>query len=767
MIRHLQLFRNVGQFDSVAVGANIPLAPLSLIYAENGRGKTTLAAIFRSLASGDPLLIAERHRLAAPLPPHVVINCDGGPPPAIFQNGVWNRALPELVVFDDAFVDENVCSGLVVEAEHRQRLHEWILGSQGVTLNRTLQDAVTRIEQHNRDLRTKGDAIPANIRGGLNVDHFCVLEQRAEIDATVQEAERNLAAAVAQDRVRTTAAFEQIALPEINLDALSGLLARDLPALDDAAVERVQAHFAEIGEDGEAWVASGMQRIGEPTGQSCPFCAQDLNASPIIGHYRAYFSEAYGALKADVANAAATFSRAHGEDAPAAFERAVRLASERRQFWSQFTEVPEIALDTVEVARVWAGAKNAVIAGLNAKQNAPLERIELSADVTAAIHAYDGYRQQVADLSARLQQAGSNIALVKEQAAAGNVAALTADVAALKAVRARHLPENVALCTDYLEEKAAKAEVERQRDAARAALDQHRQTVFPNYQTAINEYLRRFNAGFRLDRVASSNTRAGSSCTYNVLINNINNHPIAVAGANPQPGTPSFRNSLSSGDRNTLALAFFFASLDQDRGLANVIAVIDDPITSLDEHRSLTTVQEMRRLAGRTSQVIVLSHDKSFLCNIWKDADPDLRAALEVVRDGPGSTIRTWDVNRDCITEHDRRHALLRAYVGGATPNSREVAQSLRPILESFLRVAYPENFPPGTLLGPFRGICEQRVGTFLEILDSSDIAELRNLTEFANRFHHDTNPVWQIANINDGELLGFVERTLAFAKRH
>ena len=49
MISRLQLLRNIGSFDSVAEGANIPLARLTLIYAENGRGKTTLAAILRSL----------------------------------------------------------------------------------------------------------------------------------------------------------------------------------------------------------------------------------------------------------------------------------------------------------------------------------------------------------------------------------------------------------------------------------------------------------------------------------------------------------------------------------------------------------------------------------------------------------------------------------------------------------------------------------------------------------------------------------------------
>lgn len=52
-IDRFQLLRNVGQFDSVNGGANLALMRLTLIYAENGRGKTTLAAILRSAASGN------------------------------------------------------------------------------------------------------------------------------------------------------------------------------------------------------------------------------------------------------------------------------------------------------------------------------------------------------------------------------------------------------------------------------------------------------------------------------------------------------------------------------------------------------------------------------------------------------------------------------------------------------------------------------------------------------------------------------------------
>ena len=134
MINRLQLLRNIGQFDSVSSAANIPLARLTVVYSENGRGKTTLAAVLRSLATGDPIPITERKRLAAQHPPHVILECSGGPPPAVFENNAWNRTLTDLVVFDDVFIDENVHSGLVVQARQRQNLHEMILGAPAVAL---------------------------------------------------------------------------------------------------------------------------------------------------------------------------------------------------------------------------------------------------------------------------------------------------------------------------------------------------------------------------------------------------------------------------------------------------------------------------------------------------------------------------------------------------------------------------------------------------------------------------------------------------------
>jgi len=767
MIRRLQLLRNIGQFDSVDSAATISLARLVLIYAENGRGKTTLAAVLRSLATGDPIPITERRRLAAQHPPHVVLDCDGGPSDAVFRDGAWNRTLSDLVVFDDLFVDQNVYSGLAVEAGHRQNLHELVLGAQGVALSRRLQELVSRIEAHNRALRDKARAIPNAELGGLSVDDFCTLEARPEIEREIQETERALAAAREQEPVRNTPLFEALTLPAFDFDAIDRILAEDLPALDAAAAARVQEHVATLGAGGEQWIGEGMRRMSQPEPGSsaavCPFCAQDLDASPVIAHYRAYFSEAYTELKRRIDEILADIERTHGGEVSAGFERAVRIAGEQHQFWSRFGEMPEVEVDTATIVRDWSAAREAVATALRRKQAVPLEAMVLEQAAWDAVATYESHRQGIAALSTAFTGVNESIRVVKERAAGADVQAIAQNLTRLRATRSRHTPEIAALCDDYLVEKAAKARTEEERVQARSELDDYRTNVFPGYETAVNLYLQRFNAGFCLDSVTSASTRGGPTCTYNVVINNT---PVPVAGGTAPPGEPTFRNTLSSGDRNTLALAFFFASLDQNPGLANKVVVIDDPISSLDDHRSLTTAQQTRALAERAGQVIVLSHNKRFLCRVWEGSNPSRRTALEVVRQGNGSTIQTWDVEHDSVTEHDRRHALLRDYLANGTPDQREIARAIRPLLESFLRVACPEHFPPGTLLGHFHRLCAERVGTAQEILDANATRELKEIKEYANRFHHDTNPAWETEAINEGELRGFVERALKFARR-
>ncbi len=185
MIHRLRLVKAIGLFDVVDSAATIDLRKLTLVYAENARGKTTLGAVMRSLATGEPLPITERRRLGSTHAPEAIIDCTGATTPACFQNGVWSRTCPDVLVFDDFFVERNVYSGMNVDAEHRQNLHDLILGATGVTLARRVDELAAQIRTHNTELRAKAGAIPATELHGLTVDDFCGLAAKSDIDDAI------------------------------------------------------------------------------------------------------------------------------------------------------------------------------------------------------------------------------------------------------------------------------------------------------------------------------------------------------------------------------------------------------------------------------------------------------------------------------------------------------------------------------------------------------------------------------------------------------
>src|SRR5690606_15132347 len=99
----------------------------TLIYADNGRGKSTLATIFRSASTGMASLISACKTVDGTNPPKVNLQFGSGHK-VIFDNGSWSEVRPELVVFDSDFVARNVHSGGTVNTEHRKNLLEFALG---------------------------------------------------------------------------------------------------------------------------------------------------------------------------------------------------------------------------------------------------------------------------------------------------------------------------------------------------------------------------------------------------------------------------------------------------------------------------------------------------------------------------------------------------------------------------------------------------------------------------------------------------------------
>ena len=680
MINHIKLLQNIGTFNSDSAAASLELKRLTLVYADNARGKTTITSVLRSLAKNDPLSIAERHRLGSQHPPKVVLECQDEPLDILFQNGTWNRPFTRIKVFDENFVDQNVYSGLDVDASHRQNLHQVILGDQGVALNDRLKDLVSLNTKHNTNLEVKAKAIPEKDRFGLSVDEFCALSVIPDIDVRIEATERTLKAAQEQETVLKAPLFVGVNMPKIDVEAVKETLSKGLSSLEKAAEAHVQAHVQSLGEGGESWVSDGMNMGGQDDHGVCPFCGQVLTGLDLIAHYRAYFSDGYTQMKQSVVKAIADLEQQHSDAKQVEFKMEVSTTLQSAQYWARYCDVPPVNVNAEAALQEWSTARNTLARLLKTKHTALMDQLELSQQAVDVVSVYDARRGEIAAINQTLLALNETIKQIKERAETADTAQLVIQLNKLKATKARYREDIAPLCDDYLAEYKAKDCTEAERIQARNALEEYRTDIFPQLQGAVNAYLDMFNAGFRMDSLVAANigSGSGSTCTYNVVINDT---PVAVRNNTNPPGEPSFRNTLSAGDRNTLAFALFFSSLDQNRDLAETIAVIDDPMSSLDDHRSLATVQTVRHLVDQAKQVIVLSHNKRFLCGIWNGANHKECLGLEIAQNGNESTIIGWDVSQDAITEHDQRFFLLTDHVSMQSGNRRQVAMEIRPHL--------------------------------------------------------------------------------------
>jgi wobble nucleotide-excising tRNase len=184
----------------------------------------------------------------------------------------------------------------------------------------------------------------------------------------------------------------------------------------------------------------------------------------------------------------------------------------------------------------------------------------------------------------------------------------------LSAVKMRHEVAVADACTAFGKLEAEKAIIETQKTAARTKLENHSKNVVKPYERRINELLDDFNAGFSIAETKYAYPGGLPTSSYQLVINQT---AIDLGDGKTALSKPSFKNTLSAGDRTTLALAFFLAHLERDPDRARRIVVFDDPFNSQDSFRRHQTVYHIKKACESCAQVFVLSHDAAFLRQVW------------------------------------------------------------------------------------------------------------------------------------------------------
>jgi hypothetical protein len=156
-----------------------------------------------------------------------------------------------------------------------------------------------------------------------------------------------------------------------------------------------------------------------------------------------------------------------------------------------------------------------------------------------------------------------------------------------------------------------------------------------------------------------------------------------------QDDAPCFKNTLSEGDKSTLAFAFFIASLEAMPDLSNQVVIFDDPLSSLDETRREATARVLLGLSPKLNQLCVFTHKKDFLWMVY-DKIPD-NNVLQVRFDKTnGSRIEPLDVNEDRKSPHAKIIDEMQRYADedfGPTPDAMQ--GNIRKVFEVVLKTKY------------------------------------------------------------------------------
>ncbi len=761
MIEKIQLLENIGKFHSVSSGQYLPLDRLTLVYADNARGKTTLSAVLRSLATNDPKSIVQRKSFDGSGEPHAIIATSDAPKIRIFKKNRWNADVPKMMVFDDSFVNDNVYSGLSISPKQRQGLHDVILGAKAVRLERKLDEQIQVIKEYASEIAISGKALKPNLPAGFTLEQFCKLDDMCDIDGKIAEAERNVHAARQHELVGKLPAFESLQLPQFDLKTIETLLDETLDTLGKEALEKVEKHIQALGGDGESWISEGMTYIpcrgyrNEP----CPFCGQKLSESDLIEHYRIYFSKSYSALKEQISTLTSLLDKKFGHQLNARLLGNINEMGELRQKWNQFLPVE---LDPPKANEIFGDCKLALdrIQGLlTAKQASPLERVSVAEQDRNALAKYEQHLENLEAFNQQIEEANRQIGSLKAEIASSSLEDLAIKLNVLKAVKVRYSPEIAKQCGKYLSMNTEKSKSEQTKKMIVEELTRYRSEIFPRFGEKVNAMLGKFGTEFEIANLKPINHGSGSTTTYGAKVS----ETVVDLSRKTNDSEPSFGTVLSAGDRTTLAFSLFMASVGEMDELDDAIVVIDDPISSLDTGRNACTVEVIGSLVGRANQVIVLSHSKSFLCEIASQIPAIHIASIQIQRTAEGSTLKKWDFSEDALTEHDLRDLMLREYVRNGSGNRIQVAQSLRKHLEGYFRVTCPQHLPPSQTLGQFRKRARMALSDTEPILSEEKLTELNGILKYANPFHHSTEPSWKKVEIDDNELRTFAERTLRF----
>jgi wobble nucleotide-excising tRNase len=705
MIKKILKIKGVGLLHDAIPNAT-KFFKITTIYGENGRGKTTLGSIFSSLANNNPSLIYARRTINGINNPEIEILINNIPHK--FYNNNWDRTYDKITIFDSAFVDANVYSGFNVSSDQRVSLLEFTLGEMGGELKQNVDDLTEKISEKTSRIRESRGLID-KIGYPLPLESYIEIQPDPKIDEKIFQNEKLLEFVKNVDEICKKPSLAEIRLPVPNFDILKELFSVSLSTISTEAKQRVNDHInAHLKVKNEQWIKDGLHLVKS---DNCPFCGQNLDgSSQIIELYQQYFDESYQQHQYKLKTFQKILQDTISDDIIIKLQHTYEMNNSIYE--DNWNKRIKTELDKTSVSNVKTEIQNIREMSqdlIKKKISNPISAIEISPQYDSALKRLKEIPSLIEKYNQHIQKINNEIEEFKHQLRQTDLSVVQRNNDQLKMSKQRFEPPNVDLCYEYKELQKNKALFEREKEEAKANLIRYTNNILEQFEEEINQYLIHFNAGFRIVNIDTSHERGFPRIKYELQLRNHNIELGSSEGAFDRPG---FSNTLSEGDKRTLAFAFFLARTTLDSNLNEKIIIADDPISSLDQSRQFTTQMALISLASKSKQLIVLSHDPRFLQSFLENGffPQDDVATLELKRSDDDYTIITECDLEDCIqTAYKKNYRTVFDYViRGQYVDKILVVRAIRPLVEATLRFRYLDTLKGADSLGKMIGLIEQ-----------------------------------------------------------
>jgi len=727
----------------------------TLIYADNGRGKSTLASILRSAATGDASLVAARATVDGTLPPSAILQFGSGHKVS-FAAGKWSEPRPELLVFDSDFIEKNVHSGGAVSTGHRKNLLQFALGDKAVAA-RLAEDKATNDAKAASDVVQQLSQQLTGHHLGTTLAAFEKLAEIADADQRSDDLQKRVIAANNSALILKRALPVAVALPSLDLNALFLLLQTTIENVEEDAETTVRAHIAKLGSPAaEAWLSQGR---GFDDGKACPYCAQPTEGIDLIRAYRTHFNAAYSELKVKVGQLGKTVTALTSPAVVSTFAQGVSTANATAAAWEDHVVIAPTTFDDALAAGKLQELQDLLLRLVTLKQTNLIGAVGSDQARADANKLWGELTQLMQNANQAIGVTRAAIETYRQKLATENVQQLQFQIQQLQFSKRRHTPAVKTLVDQLVAARVEASKAEGLKKAARDNLDALMKQMLKDYERAINALLKKFGASFVIEKMDANFRGSAPRSEYGLALRG---KSIPLEG-----GPPSFATALSDGDKRTLAFAFFVASTMADPNLKHRVVVIDDPMCSLDLNRKQHTRTVLKQIFEEAEQLVVMAHDPYFIRDLWVALTPrDGSSPVSIfqLQHAPAgyTDFAKIDVDRECESPYYRHHRLLLDFVANGSGDHTHVAKAIRPLLEGYLHRRFPGLIPHDLIFGQVVAFINDAKPLHPVCFAKGLVSELNEINDYAGQFHHDTNPgKVDTVVIVPSELRTYAERAL------